>query len=188
VDLTVPAELKFKDNNVHHLALRVLCTKQHDASFLVQLTCFTDVFFDWVCQVDEHVFRELELVSPFNEFSRVLASVLVNCLRDPSSYAAMLVERDEMSMSFHVVNKIGDYRIVELLELSFTPGAMNDHDERVRVQARFDELAARCDKAKAALDELSSMSSPVAMVVGGLANKKQLGSAAASRRSGSGRG
>ena len=129
------------------------------------VTGATIVLPDWqrisqpVCVVDEETYKELHLVTSYHEFARVLSSMLQNCNRDPDTFATMLVERDG-ALAFLVVNRIGDYRIVQLLELEFHRAAANDAEERARVQARFDDLNARLERATAALQEFMSMSSP----------------------------
>ena len=117
------------------------------------------MFFDWICVIDQTGFRDLELVCSFTDFPRVLTSLLQNCLRDPSAFACLLIE-NEFGLALHIVNRIEDYRIVELIDLQFVRASSSDAELRARVQAKFDELSAKYEKATVALQELSSMSSP----------------------------
>jgi hypothetical protein len=132
---------------------------RHEEAYHIALSCAADVFFDYVCDLTEHGFKELNLVTGFEDFTRVLASMLVNCAKDPNLYAAMLHEDEAGGMSLHVVSRVADYRIVELLDLHFAPAATTLEQERARVQAKFDELMARHEKTRAALDELNSLTS-----------------------------
>ena len=157
VEITVTAELH-SGHDMQELAVKVSAARK-DEGYVVQLTSASNVFFDWVCVVDEETYKELHLVTSYHEFARVLSSMLQNCNRDPDTFATMLVERDG-ALAFLVVNRIGDYRIVQLLELEFHRAAANDAEERARVQARFDDLNARLERATAALQEFMSMSSP----------------------------
>jgi len=141
LDLSLPVEVKTASSEASVVNIRVVVTRKEDA-FNIQVSSLADVFFDWVCVLDEGGFGQLQLVAAFGEFIRIFSTMLANCIRDPNAYAAMIVP-SEGGMTLHIVNRIGDYRIVELLELPLSPGASSPEGERRRVQAKFEELQAR---------------------------------------------
>ena len=116
-----------------------------------------DVFFNLTSRITRQSFdtlrREQQLVVGFEGFPAALKKLLVSCLNERVTHAALLVLEGEMA-SLHIVCKM-EHKIVELL--SFPLQRLADPELREIVQKRFSELQARLENAETRVAEFQAM-------------------------------
>jgi len=161
LELVFPAEIQTvgvsSDEEVKNENLSIRVMSQGSETYLIHVWSDSDVFFNLSCRLAKSQYddlrREQQLVVGFDGFPLSLNKLLLSCVNERLTHAALLL-MEANSATLHIVCKL-EHKIVELLSLPFEK--FNDADLRNVVQDRFSELQAKLEIAEARVAEYASM-------------------------------
>lgn len=140
---------------IDHVHIRMV--QEGSDLYQIGLWSETDVFFNLTSRITRTGFdtlrREQQLVVGFEGFPQTLKKLLVSCINERVTHAALLLLEGDLA-TLHIVCKM-EHKIVELL--SFPLQKLTEQELREVVQKRFLELQSRVDVAEAKLSEYASM-------------------------------
>lgn len=157
-DCEVPFEIRNEEDNGPQQALSLEAIRckiliggdiSNPLQIRLELSCESDLFFHYSCDVDEETFKLMQETQKINanyrEFSNFVKKLLDYCINDPQTYTAVFIINKEGSGRLNFIQNI-EYKLIELLSIDFVTSP--DETIKKHISYRFNEVRTKLEIVK----------------------------------------
>jgi hypothetical protein len=167
-DREIPIELRLQDNNTGAQeagTLESIKTKimiqgelQNPSVLKMELTSESDLFFNYVCVVEDNSYAKMrdeqKLNIDMNGLPNLLIKIFNNCQKDPNTYFAVLFITGDGPARLDFIQNL-EYKFLELLTLDFAPAS--EEAVRQNITFRYNVMKAKCNYLQDKLKQVSEL-------------------------------
>ena len=124
----------------------------------IELTSENDLFFNYICQIDDETFRQMQvnqkLMIEFLEYTKVLINMASQCIKEPNTYLACFIMTPAGSAKLDFVQNV-QYKFIELLSVDFV--AAEEEMVRSSITFRYNSLKSKIALMEARLKDVNNL-------------------------------
>ena len=126
-------------------------------SLRIELSSECDLFFQYTCNINQQGYEDLrqeqDLMCDIKDFAHTLMRMLNKCIKESSSYALLILQREGNAVLQFIQNM--EYKYVELLQLPFKESP--EFVIRQQISYRYNALKARLSMMQARLQDVNAL-------------------------------